>query len=538
MIRKSWLGLSVLLVAIASTAMGAEFQPMGALGIGGAGVARINNAYAAYWNPAGLAFNEQSMTIPLDVSVGLRVSKGLADNVDRLSKFTEKDSSGNSTFDQLKNLNTTGTNPTAVGSMVNLLSVIDDIKTQKGTLSLNANAAVAMQIKHMAFGVFGTMEGFAQPLPDLVNVLPSTTGSTTTASTPQNIWQAAGSPNQIAGYTPQFFTAAQIQGIASVFSNANLTNGTITQAQAIGLAQTIDAQMAVNPNPTGLSSSSIYNTVTTVISNQLVAANTGGAAAANTIDKNKTAVMVKSLAYVEIPLAYGHPFDLGAYGKLGIGGSIKAVRGRVYQSRVQLVESGDGVKSNDIVSNLTKNFEESTSLTADLGAFWRYNDWLNVGLVAKNLTSPSFKSPSLKNQHGQYVDNNGNIITVPIKDEDVKLKPQVRMGIALEPWSWLTFAADLDLSKNETVLSGLDYKNRTLGGGVEFHPGRWFKLRAGMYKNLANADIGPVATAGLTFGLPWLNFEVDGAYGLETAKYKDKSYPKESKVQGQFNIQF
>jgi hypothetical protein len=535
MLRTIRRSLPVLLTIIASSASAAEFQPIGALGIGGAGVARINNAYAAYWNPAGLAFNDQTMTIPLDVSVGLRVSKGLADNVDRLSKFTENDNTGTSPFDRLKNLKIDGSDPKAVTDMINLLSVIDDIKTQNGTLSLNQNAVIALQIKHFAIGAFMSSEGFAQPLPDLVNVLPSSTSNNTTTVTPQDIYNAAGlpqNPTTVPAYNPGFFTTEQLQGIANVFSDAAIPNR-LDSTKAMILAQKIDSQMLSNPNPTGLSNTDIYNTVTITLRNQLLSS-TG-----NTIDKNKTAVLVKALSYIEFPLAYGHPFDLGSFGKLGVGGSVKIVSGRVYQSRLLLVESGgNGTSSEDITKNFDKNYEETTSVTGDLGLFWKYNDWLNVGLVAKNLTTPKFKSPELKDQNGRLVDRSGNSVVVPYRDADVKLKPQMRMGIALEPWSWLTFAMDYDLTKNETVLSGLDYKNQTLGGGVEIHPGRWFKLRAGMYKNLADSEIGPVATAGLTFGLPWFNFEVDGAYGLETAKYKEDSFPKEAKVQAQLNIQF
>jgi hypothetical protein len=533
--KKRMMAVTAAVVALsAGTVLGAEFQPMGALGIGGAGVARTTNAYAAYWNPAGLAFNEMTVSIPLNISVGLRVSKGLADNVDRLSKFTETNG-GTSTLDKLKNLNTNAADPGAVRDMVSLLSVIDDIKTQKGTLSLDGNAALAIQVKHFAFGAFGTIEGFAQPLPDLVNVLPTAAGGATAVNSPSSFYTVVGSPTVNNSYTPQFFTSQQIQGIANVFGNQQLTNK-ITPDQALALAQTIDQQMASNPNPTGLSNSAIYNTVTTTLNNQLQASNSGSVTN-NTIDNNKTAVLVKSLAYVEFPLAYGYAFDMGDWGKLGVGGALKVVQGRVYQSRIQLVEN-DGAKSGDILKNFTKNYEDSTSVTADLGLLWRYKDRLNVGLVAKNLTSPSFGSPELKNQNGQFVDASGTVVTVPIKDASVKLKPQVRMGVAVDALSWLTLAADLDLTNNETVLSGLGYHSRTLGGGVELHPVTWFKLRGGMYKNLSSSEIGPVATAGLTFGTKWVNLEVDGAYGLESATYKEKSYPKEARVQTNLNIQF
>jgi hypothetical protein len=47
-----------------------------------------------------------------------------------------------------------------------------------------------------------------------------------------------------------------------------------------------------------------------------------------------------------------------------------------------------------------------------------------------------------------------------------------------------------------------------------------------------------VATAGLTFGIKWVNLDVDGAYGLEKGRYKEHDFPKEARVQANLNIQF
>lgn len=533
---------AALTAGLTGTAMAAEFQPMGALGIGGAGVARIVNGYAPYWNPAGLAFNDQSVSIPLDVSVGLRVSKGLADNVDKLGKYTEKDASGNTAFDNFSKIGagstlTAAQQAKAVADAVGILSVFNDINTQKGTIALDANAVLGLQISHFGTGVFGSMEGFAQALPDLVNVLPGNTGNTSTAQFRTDLLSAVSS--QPTTLTTTFFTAAQVTDIQGALASAGISS--VTQQNQI-----INA-VGSNLATAGTGSSNIpvvtNAAATQAIISTLAPALSPTATSANSIDNNKSGVLVKSLAFVEIPLSYGHPLDLGARGKLGLGITGKVIRGRVYQTRLKIFEKDatgatTSTSSNDIAKNFRESYEESTNLTFDLGAFYKYGDWFNFGLVAKNLTSPKFKSPLLKDQKGNLVDNNGNTVLVGVRDADVTIKPQVRTGIAIEPWSWLTFAADLDLTENESILTGLGYKSRNLGGGVEIHPGRWFKVRGGMYKNLANDDVGPVATAGLTFGLPWLNLEVDGAYGLETSQFKDKSYPREARVQAQLNIQY
>lgn len=533
---------AVLTAGLSGTAIAAEFQPMGALGIGGAGVARIVNGYAPYWNPAGLAFNDQSVSIPLDVSVGLRVSKGLADNVDKLGKYTEKDASGNTAFDNFKNIGASSTltaaqQAKAVADTVGILSIFNDINTQKGTIALNANAVLGLQVSHFGTGIFGSLEGFAQALPDMVNVLPGSTGNTSVTGFRTDILNAvSGQPTTL---TTTFFTAAQVTDIQTALTTAGIT----TAAQQNQIINAVGSNLATSgtagSNIPAVTNSAATQTIVSTLAPALSTTATG----ANSIDNNKSGVLVKSLAFVEIPLSYGHPIDLGTRGKLGIGATGKVIRGRVYQTRLQIFEkdatnSTTSASSNDISKNFRESYEESTNLTFDLGAFYKYSDWFNFGLVAKNLTSPKFKSPLLKNQNGTLVDSKGNTVTVGVRDADVTIKPQVRTGIAIEPLSWLTFAADLDLTENESILTGLGYKSRNLGGGVEFHPGRWFKLRGGMYKNLANDDVGPVATAGLTFGLPWLNLEVDGAYGLETSQFKDKSFPREARVQAQLNIQY
>ncbi|GFO54143.1 hypothetical protein GMSM_11500 [Geomonas sp. Red276] len=521
--RKLAIPLALCAMTLAGTAHAATFQPIGNLGIGGAGVARTTNALAAYWNPAGLAFNETTFSMPIEVSAGLRVSKGLADNVDKVEKFTEKGANGQSTFDNLKNISG---NPDALGDVVALLSVLKDIEDKKGTVSLEANTEFAMQIKHFAFGAFGNMEGFARPDIDMKNILPSNSSGVTLTNA--DIINAV-TPGIGTSHNYTYFTDATIRGNLIT----SLEGAGFTASQANDILATMDNTLTTNNH--GVTQDQISTTTIGNFLPTLIASN-NGTGGGLTIDNNRTAVVLRNLAYVEFPIAYGHPIDLGGYGKLGIGASVKPIVGRVYSSELLLVNQGSSVSSGNITSNLTKNYTESTAVTFDLGMFYKYSDWFNFGLVGKNLTSPKFSAPALKDQHGNLVttDANGN----PVDNSGVTLKPQVRAGISLDPLSWLTLAADLDITKNETVLPSADYTSRNLGGGLEIHPFTWLKLRGGMYKNLANNDIGPVATAGLSLGIKWFYFDIDGAYGLETAKFKEKNYPKEARVQTTLNIQF
>jgi len=527
---KLLLAATALIAGFAGTVMAADFQTIGTLGIGGAGVARDMGAYAPYWNPAGLAFATKSFSTTVGAGAGFRVSGGLADNVDRLSKFTD----GNpSVLDDLKGLNTTVANPQKLGEIVNLLTVLKDVSVQKGTLSLNLDSSAGFQIKQYGFGFFMLSEGLGRILGDfdpatgnLRNILPvDTAGNTITAA---SLVTLSGTP----ATTQTYFDSQQVTRLSTALTGMGITApGQQTNViNALGNSLSSPTNTTIRPISSAQATDSFVNTLTPAI-------NSAAANPTNNLNNNQTAVMIKNVIFTEIPVSYGHAIELGAYGKLGVGGSLKVVNGRVYQTRIRLTENGESVTSSDIVNGFKENFEQSTNVTFDLGTQWKYSDMLTVGLVAKNLTSPAFKSPELKDQKGRLVDSNGNI-GVSFREGDVKLKPQVRLGLAITPLPWLALASDIDLTENQSILSGADFKNRHFGGGVELSPLDWAKFRGGMYDNLANSGIGPVATAGLTLGIPRVLFEIDGAYGLGSSRYKEASYPRETRLQAQFVLQF
>jgi hypothetical protein len=235
----------------------------------------------------------------------------------------------------------------------------------------------------------------------------------------------------------------------------------------------------------------------------------------NSIENNATSVVVSGIALAEIPIAYGHKFDLGKFGHVGLGAAFKIMQGTVFYTSKQLV-SIDG--STDIFKEVRDNKVDSTTFGVDLGALWRYEDLksmgpINVGLVVKNINSPQFDTFQAA---GSYMPNK------------LKVKPQARVGVALDPLSWLTLAADLDVTKNKTILPGVDSQN--FGGGLEAHFS-WISLRAGVYRNIADSANKPVITGGLSLGPQWLRLDVNGAVSTEKTQYDDQSYPREAKVE-------
>ena len=506
--KKILAAVAVLGLSMPVMVQAVEFQPIGALGIGGAGVARNNGALTAYWNPAGGAFNESPFAMHVGVGVGARGSDGLAENIDRLSDID---------FDSIKNFDNTSAND--VGEMVKTITVLDDIGKRNGNIALNAQIPVAFSIKHFSFGVYGNFEGYIQPKADIVNILP-TTGSSSAVSVNDMYNAISGTTYTASGY----FTPAQVTTLTNDFVTASAS--TLTSSQAQQLTYAIEAQLSSS----GIPANTTYESLTTTLIPSLT---TGGTT--NTFDKNTTSAMTRAMAYYEVPLSYGHPFDFGSKGKLGIGATAKVISGTVYQNQVLLVNrpGGDNISSGDLVDDITKNSKSSVNFGIDLGALYKYDKWLSIGLVAKNLNSPKFDAP----EYDAQVANSPGV-TTKVTGEDVKLKPQVRAGIAVDPYSWLTLAADLDLTENDTVAPGTvvgsSVKSQNLGGGVEFHPYSWFKLRGGAYKNLAASDVGLVLTTGFTLYF----LDVDGAFTTDTFKIDGNSVPQEAKVQLSMSFAF
>ncbi len=129
---KKMVAIVSFLISMPGIAQGVEFQTPGAMGMGGAGVARNNGSLTSYWNPAAGAFSKSSFALNAGVGVGIRGSDGLAENIDHLSNID---------FDNVKNFNTTTAGVNEVGDVVKTLSIFNDINTRKGNIAINVIAS-------------------------------------------------------------------------------------------------------------------------------------------------------------------------------------------------------------------------------------------------------------------------------------------------------------------------------------------------------------------------------------------------------------
>lgn len=110
-----------------------------------------------------------------------------------------------------------------------------------------------------------------------------------------------------------------------------------------------------------------------------------------------------------------------------------------------------------------------------------------------------------------------------------KIEPMVRAGVAYNIFESLEVAVDFDITKNKTLVSGV--QNQMLGGGLNYHPASWFSLRGGLMQDLdAKDSAGVTYTAGIGFGLKWLQLDLSAQMASKTETIDGTSYPGYAKV--------
>lgn len=501
---KKTAAVALLGLALPVAAQAMEFQTPGTIGMGRAGVARTSDAYSTFINPAGLAFYEKAFSMKVGGGLGWNLSSALADANDKASKLDIK---------QLKfdpNVATAQEAISVTSKSIEAFAILNELKKQGGNFIGSQSGLLAFQFSSYGLGIIETIDiGGTVGYVDNVNVrVGSTTNGATSAINASNLATNMGiTSSSSSTYSGKLFTQTQFSQIVTALQNAGAS---ATQAPQIAV-QVATYLGSANGNTTGMTPE------------QLVAGVTGLTNTFNpnvdTIDNNKTSIVLKGLILAEVPIGYGYKFDLGKYGKLGVGGAAKVMKGAVAYDDIKINQSKD---SKDSISTAKDQTTETTQFGLDLGALWRLEDVkyigpINVGLVAKNLNSPKFDGPTVS---GTKIDG-------------IKVEPQIRAGIGLDPLSWLSLAADMDLSKNKTVVDGVD--SQLFGGGFEAHFDKWYvlwlALRGGIYKNIAESSNKPVYTAGLSLGPKWLRLDINGALVSEQTTFGNTKVPREAKAE-------
>jgi hypothetical protein len=181
-------------------------------------------------------------------------------------------------------------------------------------------------------------------------------------------------------------------------------------------------------------------------------------------------------------LSYAYAF---ADKTVSIGVTAKIIQGAAYSGTVAL-QGGNGVT---IINNFGKP-TISTTYGIDLGAIYKPTSWIRFGVVAKDINKPILD------------DSRGG---------EIKLDPQVRGGIAINPYSTLTLTADVDMTANRTLLPNVKSQLLSLGAEQTLLS-EFLSLRIGTFKNMKDAATPFIPTAGLGLRIFFFRADVGGGY--------------------------
>lgn len=191
---------------------------------------------------------------------------------------------------------------------------------------------------------------------------------------------------------------------------------------------------------------------------------------------------LRALEARQVAFSYAYAFADKTF-SFGVTGKI--LQGAAYSGSTTLTGGTD--------VSITDNFGKPTLSTAfgiDVGAIYRPSSWLRFGMVAKDINQPTFDAPG---------------------GGELKLGPQVRGGVAVNPYSSLTLTADVDATSNKTFVPGV--KSQVLSVGAEQTIfSEFMSFRLGAFKNMKDAGTPFTPTAGLGLRIFAFRADVGGGY--------------------------
>jgi hypothetical protein len=194
------------------------------------------------------------------------------------------------------------------------------------------------------------------------------------------------------------------------------------------------------------------------------------------------AMALQALEVRQAAFSYAYAFSDKMF-SIGVTG--KFLQGAAYRGSMTLT-GGNDVK-------ITDNFGKPTLSTAfgiDVGAIYRPSSWLRFGLVAKDINQPTFND---------------------VGGGELKLGPQVRGGVAINPYSSLTLTADVDATSNKTFVPGVKSQVLSLGAEQTIFS-EFLSFRLGAFKNMKDAGTPFTPTAWLGLRIFAFRADVGGGY--------------------------
>ncbi len=261
-------------------------------------------------------------------------------------------------------------------------------------------------------------------------------------------------------------------------------------------------QSAIAVSALSLGYAGLYPTADTANLNT----NTG---ALDFVGNNTTALTGIGISTVQPALS----FALSLGGKVFIGANAKMI----YASTFVNTEFAGSTGFNSFLDNIDRTTTRASNASLDAGIIVAPTESFSVGVVGRDLNSPSFPVQGVFAVKTSPVPP--STVTTQYMIKEIELKPQVRAGVAWKPIQTFTLAMDCDITKNKTLVPG--YEDQTLALGLEkAFASEYFSLRLGAYKNLADSEANTVYTAGLGARIFAFRLDLAGAYDFDEREYQ------------------
>lgn len=178
-----------------------------------------------------------------------------------------------------------------------------------------------------------------------------------------------------------------------------------------------------------------------------------------------------AIALMELGIGLSHRIDMANGGWVSIGATPKVVEASTFDYTAAV----DSFEDSDIDSGTYETTD--TAFDLDLGVVYRHDaasPW-QYGLAVRNVVGNEYQT---------------------IAGRVIEVAPQVRAGVS-RMTKRTTLAVDLDVTENDGIVGGQATQFLALGAEYDL---KYLQLRAGYRANIADSDVGDVATVGLGLG--------------------------------------
>jgi len=215
-------------------------------------------------------------------------------------------------------------------------------------------------------------------------------------------------------------------------------------------------------------------------------------------ENNSTRLDLNGVSIVEIPLTIANSTQIGGF-NIDWGVSAKYIQATTTSTKILFTDD-----DYDPTKELDKNKITTNTFGVDLGIVaYSEDSGFKFAISGKNLNTPEFD-----------VENGAKY----------KLEPKITTGIAYSATDMIDLEIDYDLSTLTDELTNQKY--RYIGAGINFHPLTWFSIRGGVRENQEDDYNGLIYSAGLSFGLKWLQLDVAVQVSENSGNYDGSEIPR------------